>query len=342
MLTEQQWTEFTRDGFLHLGEVLEPSEIEGLARRADDLALGAVVNPNVRMQLDTGGRYQDLPAAVSSFEQGTFLYRKIQGLETDDLFARLIQKPAFKEVCARIYGQHAAVSIFRAMIMNKPAGRGTHLPWHQDGGDVWKLDRDPLVTIWVALDAATPLSGCMECIPGSHRLGILSLFGSTVADEHVEVHCPPDRIHPLEVPAGHAVLLHNWLIHRSGLNASSQPRRAFTMCAMDARTRSVLTGSRFPVVYGSLPDEPDPYVSQLRAEHGAFRQTSVEAERYALSLRDELLALGKTFEEATAYAHSLEAEVANLRKAQQEAELYARSLRAELERERSQAGVGAA
>jgi hypothetical protein len=342
MLNEQQWADFSRDGFLHLGEVLAPREVTALAQRADDLALGVVKNPDVQMQLDTGGAYEDLPQAVAGFENGTFRYRKIQGLETDDLFAGLIQKPACREVCARIYGPHAAISIFRAMVMNKPAGQGTHLPWHQDGGDVWKLDRDPLVTIWVALDPATRLNGCMECIPGSHRLGILSVFGSTVAEENVAVHCQPDRIHPLEVPSGHALLLHNWLIHRSGLNTSSIPRRAFTMCCLDARTRNTLTGNQFPIVYGSLPEEAQPYVRQLQIERDALRGSAAEAERYAISLRDEAQALRVAAEEAAKYARSLEVEAAHLRGSQKEAERYALSLEAELARRRVSAGSDAA
>jgi hypothetical protein len=39
-----------------------------------------------------------------------------------------------------------AVSLICALVMTKPAGQGTIPPWYQDGGDVWALDRDPLVT----------------------------------------------------------------------------------------------------------------------------------------------------------------------------------------------------
>jgi hypothetical protein len=332
MLNEDMWAGFFRDGFVHLGQVLSDEEVAALAQRADDLALGAVTNPNVQMQLDTGGSYERLPQAVANFEQGTIHYRKIQGLEFDDLYARLIGKPVFREACARVYGPHAAVSIFRAMVMNKPAGQGTYLPWHQDGGDVWKLDRDPLITIWVALDPATRANGCMECISGSHRLGILTPFGSTVDGEHVALHCRPEQVHPLEVPAGNAVLIHNWLIHRSGVNPSSVPRRAFTMCCMDARTRNVLTGNRFPLIYGSLADEPDAYVHQINIEREHCRQTAAEAERFAISLRDEAHALRRTMGEATAYALDLEAEVARLRESRAKTELYAQSLEVELGR----------
>jgi polysaccharide pyruvyl transferase WcaK-like protein len=288
VLTEQQWNDYARDGFLHLGKVLEPEQVESLKQRADDLALGNVGNPDVQMQLDTGGAYEELPGAVRSFERGTMLYRKIQGLETDDLFSRLVRNPLFLEICGRQYGRHAAISIFRAMVMNKPAGKGTILPWHQDGGNVWALDRDPLVTVWVALDPATRANGCLEVIPGSHNLGLLSLYGSTVAEEDVARHCPPERVQPIEVEAGHAVLLHNWLIHRSGVNPSPVPRRAFTVCYMDGRTQSTLTGNHFPVVAGSLPAEPYPFVRQLRDENRILHESRHEAATYAQSLEKEV------------------------------------------------------
>lgn len=312
MLTDADWQNFWRDGYLHLGPVLDAEQVLALQQRADALALGQVANPAIQMQHDTGGAYEALPEAVSRFEQGTHLYRKIQGLESDDLFASLIDRPLFREVCAQMYGPHAAVSIFRAMIMNKPARQGTYLPWHQDGGTVWQLDRDPLVTIWVALDAATQDNGCMEAIRSSHRLGLLSLHGSTLTDDQASKHCRPEMTVPLEVPSGHAVLLHNWLIHRSGINPSPTPRRAFTMCCMDARTRSILTGNHFPVVYGELAAEPDPFVRQLQQEEAAQADKAQQAEEYALSLRDQSDRLHASIAEATQYAKSLEAEVEKL------------------------------
>ncbi len=300
-LNEQQWNDYARDGFLHLGKVLEPAELDALRQRADDLALGNVKNPDVQMQLDTGGVYEELPGTVRSFDRGTVLYRKIQGLETDDLFSRLVRHPLFLEICAREYGGHAAISIFRAMVMNKPAGQGTVLPWHQDGGDVWALDRDPRVTIWIALDPATQANGCLEVIPGSHRLGLLSSFGSTIEEEDVERHCPPERVLPLEVEAGHAVLLHNWLIHRSGVNPTPAPRRAFTVCYMDGRTQSTLTGQHFPIVAGSLPAEPHPFIRQMRDDCAALRASMAQAEAYAHSLEAER-------EKLERYVKSLEAQ----------------------------------
>lgn len=308
MISDEQWDSYWRAGFLRLGQVADPAQLQALCQRADDLALGRVTNAAVQMQLDTGGAYEDLPEAVARFDEGTLRYRKIQGLEHDDLFLPLIRHPLFRAIAGRVYGDHAPVSIFRAMIMNTPAGHGTHLPWHQDGGDVWKLDHDPLVTIWVAIDDATIENGCMDIVPGSHQHGMLSLAGSTVREDHVAQHCTPDRIQPLEVPAGHAVLLHNWLIHRSGVNRTNAPRRAFTIVCMDGRTRGTLTGQPYPIIWGDGPAEDYPYVAQLRTERDFHAASFRDAERYALSLKAENDALHKSMAELQAYARTLEAE----------------------------------
>ena len=311
MLSEQQWDDFEQNGFIHLGRLLDTETIVALTQRADDLASGAQINPAVQLQLDTGGDYDALPEAVSQLSTGTYLYRKVQGLENDELFAPLVQLPLFAEICARLYGPHAPVSLFRAMVMNKPAGQGTYLPWHQDGGDVWALDRDPLVTVWVALDPATRANGCVEVIPGSHRLGLLSAQGSTLSADDMQRHCPAEQVLPLELEAGHGLLLHNWLIHRSGTNPSNQPRRAFTACYMDGRTRSVLTGNHFPRIAGVLDEAPHHYVRQLHIDLAALRHAQGVAVEYAHSLEAEVVVLRSKLEEVEAYAKSLEQERAS-------------------------------
>ncbi len=83
----------------------------------------------------------------------------------------------YRHICARVYGAHASIGIYRAMVMQKPPGDlggGSPLPWHQDGGDWWCLDRDPLCFVWLALSKATASNGAVQVVRGSHRLGLLS------------------------------------------------------------------------------------------------------------------------------------------------------------------------
>ncbi len=48
----------------------------------------------------------------------------------------------------------------------------------------------------------------------------------------------PDQIIHLELAAGEVALLHNWILHGSDVNRTDIPRRAFSVCYMDARTNA--------------------------------------------------------------------------------------------------------
>ncbi len=289
-ITEAAWRDYETLGYLRLGRLLDDDALAALQRRIDEIMLGRVTYPDLQFQMDTGGAYEDLPDPVTGLIQPTLAYRKVQGLEADPLFLALLRRDLLREICARHYGTHAPVSIFRAMLMNKPAGQGTYLPWHQDAGDVWKLDRDPEVTLWVALDPATKANGCVQVVPGTHRLGLLSKNGSTISDENVARHCPESAIEYLEVGAGEGLLLHNWLLHRSDVNRTDRPRRAFTACYMDGRTLNTLTGSRFPMIFGEYEGVEDafPFVKAIRDDNRNLRRTAEEATRYARSLEEAL------------------------------------------------------
>ncbi|MBA3708348.1 MAG: phytanoyl-CoA dioxygenase family protein [Planctomycetes bacterium] len=253
IFTTATWNAFERDGYLRLGPMLDATALAALQERIDAYMLGRRSGDRLMMQVDLGGDYGAM-AEMTTGSKGTRLdYRKIENLETDPLFRDYMSTPIFRDACARAYGV-GGIAIFRAMFMNKPARKGTMLPWHQDGGDSWGLDRDPLLTVWTALDPATIGNGCVQIIPGSHRLGLLSAYGHTISSELEARHCQPERLVHLELAAGEAVLLHNWLLHRSDVNRTDIPRRAFSCCYMDGRTRHCASGRGFPIVFtGASP-----------------------------------------------------------------------------------------
>src|SRR5207253_3557657 len=105
----------------------------------------------------------------------------------------------------------------------------------------WRdLDRDPLITLWAALDPATIANGCVQIIPGSHKLGVINPDHPSgfLTKEQTAFHYQPEKIVHLELAAGEAALLHNWLLHASDVNQTDIPRRAFSVCYMDAATKS--------------------------------------------------------------------------------------------------------
>ncbi|GHO57455.1 phytanoyl-CoA dioxygenase family protein [Ktedonobacter robiniae] len=256
ILSHEQWQRYERDGYLFLGQVLSDDELEALQRRIDDIMLGKadIDYAHLMMQLDSpDGQYKNAGVQSKGFKGATLAYRKIQDLEHDPLFMEYMQRPLFREICERVYGNQVPVSAFRAMFMNKPAHQGTLLPWHQDR---WSyLDRDPMITIWTALDPATIANGCVEIIPGSHTWGLLNPEDTSghLTEEQAEQATVSGKGMYLELKAGEAVLLHNWLLHRSDTNATDIARRAFSVCYMDARTQAS-TGERYTLIFEGKKD----------------------------------------------------------------------------------------
>jgi len=214
------------------------------------------------------------------FKGPTLEYRKIGeagcGLECDDLFRSFMQKNIFKEVCAEVYGKHAAIGVYRAMVFNKPANKGTVLPWHQDGGDWWALDRDPLCFVWTALEPVTRENGCVQVVPGSYKHGILSRRGHTLTGEAVAKYCSAEIV-DLVCEPGESWLVHNWTIHKSGTNSLGISRLAFSCNYIDARTQVLnpkpplagpigTPGEKFPVVFES-PFDNSQNPSNSEVEH---------------------------------------------------------------------------
>jgi ectoine hydroxylase-related dioxygenase (phytanoyl-CoA dioxygenase family) len=229
--------DYEEHGYAPLGRVLGDEALTALRARADDLMLGRVTYPGLFFQHDTvTGRYEDLEYG-KGWQGPSLNYRKLEKLEKDPLFLSLIQAPLFARIARAVIGER--VTLYRAVLFNKAANGGTVLPWHQDGGGLWGLDRDPVLQIWVALDDAPRDAGCVELAPGTHRLGLATPLGGIVPAALAAAHDAEARAVPMPARAGEALLIHNMVWHRSGVNTTASPRRAFTVCYLDAETRCV-------------------------------------------------------------------------------------------------------
>lgn len=255
---ENEWKEFQDEGYLRLGKIVNQSELNALRDRIDAIMMGkAPVNyDRMLMQLDSNPENPQVSGPQTKGHKGATLnYRKIQDLEFDPLFLSYMQKPIFQEICLRVYGPDTRVACNRAMFMNKPAQKGKYLSWHQDRWNY--LDRDPLITVWMALDPATKENGCVQIIPRSH--GSLVNPDSTAAfltEEQIDDLLARSQPQYLEVEAGEVVLLHNWLLHSSEVNKTDIPRRAFSVCYMDAATKSS-RDETFSIIFGQDALRPE-------------------------------------------------------------------------------------
>ncbi|EPX58239.1 hypothetical protein D187_004276 [Cystobacter fuscus DSM 2262] len=229
---------YAEHGYARLGRVLDAHGLELLRERADDLMLGRVSYPGFFWQMDAPtGRYEDAPLGLGW--QGPSLdYRKLEKLEKDERFLAWMQNPLFERI-ARALLPPGDISLYRAILFHKGQRGGSEVPWHQDGGKLWGLTRDPELQVWTALDDAPRDGGCLEVVPGSHRWGLATPLGGVVPPDQVAARGAERLGVALPVEAGEVVLLHNYVWHRSGPSRTGQRRRGFSACYMDEATRCV-------------------------------------------------------------------------------------------------------
>jgi phytanoyl-CoA hydroxylase len=242
-----------RDGYARLTEVATGDELEALRSRFVGLTTGALPDPGLFFQADTPtGRYADL-TSEHGWVGPDVPYRKVDRLNLDPVFRAWLSQPLFERIVRRIHP--GAVMLYRATMFAKAAHTGSETPYHQDGGQLWGLDRTPELQLWTALDDAPPEAGGLEVVTGSHRWGLASPMGGLVPPSAIVERDPTPT--PLPARAGDVVLLHNLTWHRSGSNRSPRERRAFTVCYLDGATRC-LRKRRAPRVFEQVFDALQP------------------------------------------------------------------------------------
>ena len=223
------------EGWARLPQVASSRMLTTLRARSEDVVAGTSGIEGLFFQPDAPtGRYADLQFG-HGYVGSDVAYRKIEKLERDPAFLSWLGNDLFARIVQAVLGPH--VCLYRATLFWKAARVGSDLPFHQDGGRFWGLDRAPQMQLWTALDDAPLQAGCLVVLPGSHRAGLATPLGGVVPAAHVAA--ADAAGHEVAVPAraGDVILVHNLVWHRSGPNGTDQPRRAFTTAYLDGATR---------------------------------------------------------------------------------------------------------
>jgi len=140
---------------------------------------------------------------------------------------------------------------YHSKMIMKDARVGGAWAWHQDYG-YWYQNGvlfPNLVSVFIALDPCTPANGCLQVIPGSHRLGRIDhvLTGEQAGADPERVERVLERL-PLvhvEMRPGDALFFHPNLLHRSDRNTSPEPRWSM-ICCYNARKNDPYRESHHP------------------------------------------------------------------------------------------------
>jgi len=222
LLSTDDIAQYRREGWVLVKGLLGPNTIEACKQALSDLATGRMARHETSLMFETG-----FEEAAATPERCEFFIRKYMDFVAD---APALKAAAMSRrlhlVLDQLLGQGRL--LFQEMALVKPPRIGSEKPWHQDASYFRLTDPSLIVGVWISLDAALPMNGCMELVAGTHLEGGVPhvhendfnrcriVPGKLRADERV----------PISMAPGDALVFHALLHHYTAPNTSELRRRA--------------------------------------------------------------------------------------------------------------------
>jgi phytanoyl-CoA hydroxylase len=164
-----------------------------------------------------GHAMHDLDAVFDVFSRTTKLAVAVQAIGFDD--------PA----------------ILQSMYIFKPPNIGGEVVCHQDSTYIY-TEPESCVGFWFALEDATLENGCMQFIPGAHKLPLKKRNyrkgdGKLITEVLDDTPWPEERKVAAEAETGTLVIFDGRAPHLSAANRSSKSRHAYTLHVIDRNSR---------------------------------------------------------------------------------------------------------
>ncbi len=219
-IAETDLVQYRQDGYIVVRNLLGPRNIEACKQALSDLATGKIAARETTLMFETG--HENPPT-----ESRELFIRKYMDFTED--------APALK-AAANSARLHAILDqllgrgrlLFQEMALVKPPRIGSEKPWHQDAAYFRLTDPSLITGVWIALDPALPMNGCMELVPGTHLEG-----GVPHVHENDFNRCRiiPGKVRvsqrvPISMQPGDALIFHSLLHHFTAPNKSDLRRRA--------------------------------------------------------------------------------------------------------------------
>ena len=222
-LTEDQISFFHENGFLAGVKMLNEHQIEQLSHELG--ALTDTQHPGQELFYEFHSNESDDPQ--------TILFHALGAWRITEGFHDVLWNPRFVMAAHQLLG-NVAVRFWHDQLFYKPPRTGGVVAWHQDYSYWTRTVPIAHLTCWCGLDDATMENGCVQYVPGSQRWGLLekpSLAGNLmgILDFLNEEQRQQFKPVPAMVKAGEAIFHHPLVLHGSGENKSSRPRRAFVI-----------------------------------------------------------------------------------------------------------------
>jgi phytanoyl-CoA hydroxylase len=247
---------FRGAGVIVLRDFVSPDDCERLRRRALELVadfdpreVRSVFSTTAEEQLadryfiESGDRIRFFLESDAFDASGELRQPKEQSLnkmghamhDLDPVFDEFSRTPELAAV-ARCVGIEDPV-ILQSMYIFKPPRIGGEVVCHQDSTYIY-TEPESCVGFWFALEDATLDNGCMQFIPGGHKLPLKRRNyrkpdGRLVTETLDDTPWPSEQLVPVEAEAGTLVVFDGRAPHLSAANRSPRSRHAYTLHVID-------------------------------------------------------------------------------------------------------------
>jgi phytanoyl-CoA hydroxylase len=259
-LTAEQHAQYERDGFLILRHFVDVAACDRLRTRARELVhdfdpSGLVSIFSTQEQnrltddyfLNSGDKIRFFFEADAFLPDGTLKQSKELSInkighalhDLDPVFSEFSRAAEVAQLIADLEIERPL--LLQGMYIFKQPNIGGEVTCHQDSTFLY-TEPQQIAGLWFALEDATIENGCLWAIPGGHRLGLKSRWlrntdGVMSFDVYDDTRWPEEKLIPLEVSKGSAIILNGLLPHKSLANRSPRSRQAYTLHVISADCR---------------------------------------------------------------------------------------------------------
>ncbi|RYR14217.1 hypothetical protein Ahy_B04g070811 isoform B [Arachis hypogaea] len=253
-LTADQLQSFNSQGYIVLESFATDDDIDAMVRRMDQLvndfdpsSTASIFSTKNQQKLTDDYFFESAEKISFFFEEKAFgddgKLKQPKQLSLNKVGHALHEiEPAFKKfsssnkVSSLMYSLgYKRPVIMQSMYIFKQPGIGGEVVPHQDNSFLY-TEPQTCTGLWLALEDATVLNGCLWAIPGSHKKGLVRRFlrdeDGVKFDRPSPSYDQKDFV-PIEVKAGSLVVIHGDLIHQSFENQSQKSRHAYSLHVVD-------------------------------------------------------------------------------------------------------------
>lgn len=222
-LTSEQIASYQQDGFVYHPGFLSTEEVAELkeAVLTTVAAMGKKKVAGGGLELEEGDTYYD-----KVFTQRLNLWR------INDTVKKFMLSPDLGRMLCQLAGAEGFRVWHDQALIKEPYGNPT--AWHLDN-PYWSFFSRNAISMWIALEDATPQNGCMYFVPGTHDLASFENVGiGKDLGELFKIYPKMAEIDPVCVPmkAGDCSFHNGLVAHGAGANMTRKRRIAMTCAYM--------------------------------------------------------------------------------------------------------------